>query len=361
MMARRLRARLWVILGIIVSMTMGCSSASPSTTARSHATATPVVQSDPTATSIPATPTNTPIFQDPLLPFSDWRLAYMGPEGRIHVITLDRKTEIIGPLLPLVPPGQPLHAGSGIDDGGFAPDGHTLAFMDDYLSLIDTATGHEVIIPPSPQSAGNDIAWASDGKTFAFNGDTAFELIQTSNGKISSIPHTPFPGTPPEATNLDGWIDATHIAVDGFLPSTIGQSKITFVLWSLNVITGDHWAIAQITIPSLEIGALTFDPDGTTALFYTVPFRDNPYTSYVAKIDITSGAITPLPVIAQLQSQNSIISNFAWRPGAEHWHWRRAFRKMATSRTGSWMYNTTPCSSCPPSAIHNAGRRMARH
>ncbi|HEU5198907.1 MAG TPA: hypothetical protein VFU32_04680, partial [Ktedonobacterales bacterium] len=55
-----------------------------------------------TATAPAATSTPTGIFPA----FSDWRLAYLGQDSRVHAVTQDGKTDLAGPLLTIPHPDE---------------------------------------------------------------------------------------------------------------------------------------------------------------------------------------------------------------------------------------------------------------
>lgn len=296
------RFHIFVALAVsIVGLLAGCVSAVPAKTA--HSTVTPIADT-PTVTAAALLPA-----------FSDWRAAYMGQDGVLHVVTLDGKTDVRGPRLFFASPGQPTFGGGGIVNAGFSPDGHFLAYGSISLNIIDIITGKPISIPESIHSVPRSMAWSSDGQYAAFsesNGE--FNLAKASDGSITTIPGTPLPSSLSEGNDLDGWLDATHLIIDGFVPTTDPQSKATFQIFSLNITTGEHRIITQIQLPLKEIQGFVVSPDGTKALFYTLPFQNNPFQPYAALIDTASGKLTPLPRIAQLEA-TSTITNLAWKAG----------------------------------------------
>jgi hypothetical protein len=50
------------------------------------------------------TPTPTPTVDSAsLMPaFHDWRAAYLGQDGHVHIVTLDGQTDLKGPVFPLL-------------------------------------------------------------------------------------------------------------------------------------------------------------------------------------------------------------------------------------------------------------------
>src|SRR5262249_34945816 len=67
----------------------------------------------------PAAPQTPP----PLPAFSDWRVAYIGEDTRLHIVSLDGKTDLAGPYVP-----SRDHLGEAHGGVATAPDGHSLAY-----------------------------------------------------------------------------------------------------------------------------------------------------------------------------------------------------------------------------------------
>ena len=294
----------WVALGIaMMCLFVGCATSTP------RATTHPIVTGSPTFSSG---------IGSSLPTFSDWRVAYMGSDGLLHAVTLDGKTDSAGPSLPLALPGQSPHYGNGITNAGIAPDGHTLAYATDTAMVILDPTGKDPInIQNGYYTSPETMLWSPDGHLIAMLGVRGeIDLAKTSDGTIALIPGTPFPESLHQANELDGWIDATHLAVDGFLVTPASQNTSSpFVLYSLDITTAAHHAIAQISFRAGEIDDFAFSPDGTKGFFFALPFRDNPFTPYAAMIDVASGNVIPLPAIAQLVTATTWITNVAWDRG----------------------------------------------
>jgi hypothetical protein len=59
----------------------------------------------------------------PIPAFSDWRVAYIGKDARLHIVSLDGKTDLSGPYVP-----SRDHLGEAHGGMATAPDGHSLAY-----------------------------------------------------------------------------------------------------------------------------------------------------------------------------------------------------------------------------------------
>lgn len=254
------------------------------------------------ATSAPA---NTA--QSNTLPaFSDWRAAFLGEDGRAHAVTLDGKTDVVGPMLPDLTPSGVVIQGEGI-----SPNGQWLAYDAAGLVIMNLATGKTFY---SEGGLGFELAWAQDSSMLAINrGDGALIMADTKTGLLHPIPNEP------ENTvgNLLGWIDATHLAVTDIANQTFGvtsygeQYVTSIAVAALDITTGQIHILT--TIRSQQLGQPRFflSPDGRTILFCNYGFRDYPYSPQVDEIDVATGNVISLPDIAQ--ATGSAFSSLAWR------------------------------------------------
>jgi hypothetical protein len=287
---------------IVFGIVAGCTASAATTGAK--ITPTPV-KPTPSATAIPYLPA-----------FSDWRAAYMGADGAMHVITLDGKTDIAGPQLPFTTDGSPLMIGFGITNAGIAPDGHTLAYAS-YGGLVTfDSAAHQ---PPSIENAAhtqpNEMEWSPDSRYLDLSDrGGGLWLDRVSDGTITTIPNTPFPSTPlPGGIFLDGWYDATHIVLarlDSAAPNAPEDVDI------FDVITGTYSVLARFAIPPQQAVNADFlaDHDSILLTYNTGP--TSPLDPFVGLYHISSGTMTSLPNVAALQdSHYHFISNFVWKPG----------------------------------------------
>ena len=77
-------------------------------------------------------PTITPLPAMLFPPFSDYRAAYLGKDGHMHAVTLDGKTDTIGPLFQL-------NGGNSLnfDSAGISSNGRYLALVSDATYIYD--------------------------------------------------------------------------------------------------------------------------------------------------------------------------------------------------------------------------------
>lgn len=259
-------------------------------------------------TTVLPTFTPTPFSVFPM--FSDWRAAYQTPDGHLHVVTLDGTNDIAGPALPGM---DSSFTGLHFANAGVSPDGHVLAYAaNPGLSILDVSGRTSVPSEPPPDVI-YEMFWSSDGSELALgNGVGSLYLAKPFTGSsgrhANPIPGTPGPWAPGLGIgNLLGWVDGTHVAV------TVAPTGNSITLGVLNVYTGALRRVAIIRSTSLGSYRFALSPDGSMALFYNRPFRDDPYTPQVDLISITTGAITPLPAINQ--ATRSAFTSVAWRRG----------------------------------------------
>lgn len=243
-------------------------------------------------------PTATPIAGQPLPAFSDWRATYFGADGVLHAATLDGQIDIAGPRLP----GLSMY-GFTLASAGVAPDGHRIAYATNSLHVVDVADGLS--------AAGNSVAphkmyWSPDGTQIALGDNVGgFSIIDAADGTSRDAPGA----IPSWYRVLDGWIDATHILIDGIY----GHDQ-SFMLGALNIVTGQVRQLVSLPVAQNEDYFVTLSPDGREALVYGEPYRAYPFTPTADEIDTATGTVRALPHIAPLTA--GMFESFAWRPGS---------------------------------------------
>lgn len=269
-------------------------------------TATPIGQIPRPNAGASGAPTTTPPASRaarPLPAFTDWRVAYVAADGRLHAVSLDGGRDVAGSAL-----GFSGVTGMGVWAAGVAPDGKTLAYLSDGgLTVINAATGAQ---RETPSHTGDSrLWWSPDQRYLALTGAGAVLCARVSDGSTFSAPRVQ--GSLPQllVSGPFGWLDATHVAVNYLPASTATQA----MLQSLDVTTGALRPIATVQADPGASFAVT--PDGAHTLMWTAKFRANPYTPQAGWIDNTSGAVTPLPGVASALSSYGFLT-LLWRPGS---------------------------------------------
>jgi hypothetical protein len=242
--------------------------------------------------------------------FTDWRAAYLDENNAVHAITLDGKTDIIGPLLPHMP-----QTGFVICMGMINPDGHTLSYGSPSLNIIDLANksnpAYYVKVAPIYRSI-----WSPNGNKLAVtdNGGT-FWISDSKGTKPIVVPGSPLKGT----ITMEGWIDETHILMSGsggLVKTSNGEEYPTiFYLSALDINTGKLSPIATIHNDGLGAVYVVISPDGKQALIANHKNRFYPFTPMVDKIDLNTGTITSLPGITK--STGAQFTTLAWKAGTQ--------------------------------------------
>lgn len=293
---------------ISIAILAGCNS--PSSSARSEAT----------STSQPLTPSPTSV-GTALPKFSDWRAAYTiqsssGLYTMLHVVSLDGKTDLTGPELPFLAPGDTQTVGVGFQTtAGVAPDGHTLAYTGYDAGIIDLASG-----ATSPQMTElhflpQETAWSPDSRFVAMTDEGGnYRLQRASDGSVTTMPGSPLPTSLPFRTDLLGWLDATHILI--YYIDKTHTNPSTWDFAALDITKGTLRAVASVATGEGSFN-IFLSPDGKKILINSVLSTGSgfPYTPYAAIVDTATGTITSLQnVSAQLQA-GGFSGTAQWRPG----------------------------------------------
>jgi len=259
----------------------------------------------------------------PLPAFSDPRVAYIGPDSLLHVVSLTGKTNLAGTPIPLA--GFPEE---GIWSAGTSPDGRQLAYYEySRVTTVDATSG----IRGGTDMVGvgdSEISWSPGQQYIALHGPgaVACDNLTTQTSFFTPQDTTTLAKIPP----LDGpygWIDATHVAITQ-LPDRSGTpgthalatpapSAGTWVkLSSLDVATNQVRPIATLRGYGY-LGTFSVLPGGRWTLFVDEQSEQDsvtPFTPLAALINNTTGAVTPLHHLTSLLPQAN-ISSLLWWPG----------------------------------------------
>lgn len=277
------------------------------TFASCDASSTPSASSQATTKAFPA--------------FSDWRVVYMGADARAHAVTLNGKTDVTGPALPFAPTGTPLIFGGGIDNAGFGPDGHTLAYVGPQGFIItDLASNRAPQIIEGPNSAPSQIEWAPNGPSiFLNNVPSGFFLAYVNSGNVVQTPSNPFLNQSlPGGTDLEPWLDSTEVLFARFASST---DETHYQYYAYDVTSGKSRLIASMPWPTQppNLGIQTsILPNRAKILYFFEAPHNLPNDPIVYLYDIASGSNIALPHITAVHTPDSIsLQKIQWRPGTQ--------------------------------------------
>ena len=262
----------------------------------------------------------------PLPAFSDPRVAYIGPDSLLHVVSLDGKTNLAGTPVPLK--GT---SGEGLWAAGTSPDGNQLAYFEQaQVTTIDAASGAQ---KTSPILKGGDstVGWTPDQRYLVLRDGNAIECVNVANGSSFETPGDPLTLLATSKwliSGADGWLDATHVAVtvvpnNSGTPGTHGlatpaPSAGTWVaLGSLDVTTNQLHTITTLRGYG-DFGNFSLLPGGRWTLFFDEQDEQaqiTPFTPLAALINNATGAVTPLHHLTSLLPQGN-INSLLWRPNS---------------------------------------------
>jgi hypothetical protein len=232
-------------------------------------------------------------------------MAYVASDHTLHILTLDGKTNLTGPVL-----SSPVYAA---EEGlaGYAviaPDGRAIAYPGGVINLRPGAPG-----PAGIQSVGDGVRyyWSPDSThvlspTFDASGNTSWEVFE-----ITTAQSTPLPI--PSDDFVIGWIDTTHLAVYSHPHQTS-----FFLISALDTTTGALRKVATVSTENLGNPYLNLSPDGSTLLLTNSGGEGIPSYVPVAELITTgTGQIRPLPTILRAFPYGIGGWNFAWKPGSQ--------------------------------------------
>ena len=259
----------------------------------------------------------------PLPAFSDPRVAYIGPDSLLHVVSLDGKINVAGTPIPLE--GFPAE---GIWAAGTSPDGRQLAYFEDaQVTTIDAASG--VRNDTDMYGVGeSEISWSPGQRYIALRGSGDVLCVNVATRTVFYTPQdTTVLAKIPPLDGPYGWIDATHVAIAQFpdrsgtpgthaLATPAPSAGTWITLSSLDVATNQVRPIATLRGYGY-LGTFSVLPGGRWTLFVDAQSEQGPITPFTplaALIDNATGAVTPLHHLTSLLSQSN-IQTLLWRPG----------------------------------------------
>lgn len=254
--------------------------------------------------------------------FSDWRLAYIGQDGNLHVVSLDGKADLMGAHLTVSGPTE-----TGVYAAGTAPDGEHLAYGTNGVNYIDIRRNSVVMLPTykSNSSPNPTILWASDGHALVINGfQNAAAIVQLPSGTTTQEPAQNLVANGSLLIGgIYGWLGNASLAVDytaaeaSSTPTSgrLQTPQTVAVLARMDATNGKIQPIATIRSATMSSGHFSLTPDGSEALFSNARVQDFPYTPNVQRIDIHTGQTTPLPRLASIIPALGGFNALLWLPG----------------------------------------------
>lgn len=304
--------------------------------------------------------------------FSSYRGAYLGQDGRLHVVAHDG-TNLTGPALPFA---DFIRANYPDFDVAVAPSGRYLAYVETGdpsaggpVALLNLTTGAFVSISVHAQN----LMWSPDSTQVAVSAPTVSNtagnvtvgaaltvtVITASTGKYTTVAATR-DGQPATIERVVGWRNATHLIV--FLDAPAAQASIGTAggdralngqlsgppqveLGSLDVSTGQVRVIANLpTLPSASVW-----PDGYLSPDGTEVFIAPSSVNQAEVIDTATGQARALPAITQAFGNLPDGADFAmataWQPNthvlalslSQHFEANEGAPQPGTQASGVWL------------------------
>lgn len=300
--------------------------------------------------------------------FSAYRAAYLGQDGRLHVVASDG-SNITGPVLPFT---GFIHADKvtySYFDATAAPNGHYLAYVETGdpniggpVAILNLTTGAFVSVPAHAQ----DLAWSPDSARLAASveasGSPRVTIISASDGRLATVSATRG-GQPVNVECVVGWSDTTHliVIVDAAAAQastgTAGNDQMLgnplsggpdIGLASLDVSTSQVRFVANLPKPP----DVYLSPDGTEV--FVAP---SAWNTTAEIIETATGQTRALPAITQAFGNLPNTSGFnfarggnfamatAWQPQShvlalslsQHYEASEGASSPGTQASGVWL------------------------
>jgi hypothetical protein len=216
----------------------------------------------------PAAPQASP---PPLPAFSDWRVAYIGEDTRLHIVSLNGKTDLAGPYVP-----SRDHLGEAHGGAATAPDGHSLAYPTSLgVVVVRLTPGHVPI--DVVNGLYFDLSWAPNSDQLAL-GSRGSSISLWRPGETEARVVYERPG---ERVDPIGWIDEGHLAI------LIGVNTLTVA--SLDLVSDAVQPLATFFQEQVGVPQFTMAPHGRQILLSSCSFHNQPFNHRLGVIDTATG------------------------------------------------------------------------
>lgn len=246
----------------------------------------------------------------PVLPaFSDWRVAYVGQDGHLHIVSLDGKTDFAWMTLPLLDGATGGTPETIQGSASASPSGQALAYANNALGVVHLRPGAESGFVGIKDTAV-DLAWSADGSLLAY-GDRSDHVVVMH---YPSLEETNYLLADPQAATSAhvqplGFRDASHVIVVMTVSAGIQFDALDLTSAQAQPIT---------TLPATGLGTLGYwlSPDGHTILVSnSAQGQDHArVTPYIEVIDTSTGQARTLHSAVTLAGNG--IAAAAWQPGS---------------------------------------------
>ena len=221
-----------------------------------------------------AAPQTTP--PPPLPAFSDWRVAYVGEDDRLRIVSLDGKTDLAGPYVP-----SRDHLGEAHGGVATAPDGHSLAYPTSLgVVVARLAPGHVPI--DVINGLYFDLSWAPNSDLLAL-GSRGSSISLWRPGETEARVVYERPG---ERVDPIGWIDESHLAI------LVGVETLTVA--SLDLVSGAVQPLTTFLQEQVGVPQFTMAPHGRQIFLSSCSFHDQLFNHRLGVIDTATGVYHPL-------------------------------------------------------------------
>ena len=247
----------------------------------------------------------------------------MGQDQRLHIVSLNGQTDLTGVSLPIYGP-----ANTGIWSAGTSPDGDHLLYGDSLgLKYLDVHADKLTSITLAYKDATDDdgiLLWSPAGDSVVVSSiDRGSAIVQLPSGVITEAPANNRNANGQRITaTAYSWLDTTHLAVEDLAvdqptpptPSSFDTPQTIACLARLNIVNDHLQPIVTLRSPTMAGGFFSLTPDGTEALFSNADSQDLPFTPNVQRINLATGAATPLPHLESLLPALGGFSQLLWVP-----------------------------------------------
>jgi hypothetical protein len=198
-------------------------------------------------------------------------VAYIGEDTRLHIVSLNGKTDLAGPYVP-----SRDHLGEAHGGAATAPDGHSLAYPTSLGVVVVRLTPGHVPIDVI-NGLYFDLSWAPNSDQLAL-GSRGSSISLWRPGETEARVVYERPG---ERVDPIGWIDEGHLAI------LIGVNTLTVA--SLDLVSDAVQPLATFFQEQVGVPQFSMAPHGRQILLSSCSFHNQPFNHRLGVIDTATG------------------------------------------------------------------------